>query len=120
MAESGDEKASLYFPGIYLSGSKGDCPLWSASLKGRQTELFYRRNCIFSESRDQRFLIESLTWRPLKFPGMEMEALALGALRVLSHEEEAKDGASVLRIRRICLQFDLLDQVKRTDPRRYV
>lgn len=92
MAESGDEKASLIFRAFTYQVAK-EIALYGASLKGKVDRIIFTGGIAYSQKVVSEVSDRISYLAPIEVvPGeMEMEALALGALRVLSHEEEAKE-----------------------------
>ena len=91
-AEAGDEKAKLILDAFIYQVAK-EIALYGASLKGKVDRVIFTGGIAYSEKVVQEAYEMVSYLAPLEVvPGeMEMEALALGALRVLRGEEEAKE-----------------------------
>lgn len=91
-AANGDEKAKLILDAFIYQVAK-EIALYGASLKGKVDRVIFTGGIAYSE-KIVHDVYEKVAYLAPKavVPGeMEMEALALGALRVLSGEEEAKE-----------------------------
>ena len=91
-AANGDEKAKLILDAFIYQVAK-EIALYGASLKGKVDRVIFTGGIAYSEKIVHDVYEKVAYLAPKAFvPGeMEMEALALGALRVLSGEEEAKE-----------------------------
>ena len=91
-AANGDEKAKLILDAFIYQVAK-EIALYGASLKGKVDRVIFTGGIAYAE-KIVHDVYEKVAYLAPKavVPGeMEMEALALGALRVLSGEEEAKE-----------------------------
>ena len=91
-AANGDEKAKLILDAFIYQVAK-EIALYGASLKGKVDRVIFTGGIAYSE-KIVHDVYEKVAYLAPKavVPGeMEMEALALGALRVLSGEEEVKE-----------------------------
>lgn len=92
MAADGNQKADLILRAFIYQVAK-EIALYGASLRGNVDRIIFTGGIAYSKK-----VVEEVSQRvsylaPIEvIPGeMEMEALALGALRVLNHEEEARE-----------------------------